>query len=92
MHPTKRSRWPIRDILALAVVALCALIILAALIHPGAGFEPLLSLVAVAILELLLGGGLGEGEAVLCKKQRLHRLVSQRGEHRRQEGIGAVGR
>ena len=40
-HPN-RSRWTARDILALAVVALCALIVLAVLICPGAGFEPLL--------------------------------------------------
>lgn len=46
-HP---SRWPIRDILALAVVALCALIVLAALLRPGSGFEPLLPLVGGAVV------------------------------------------
>jgi hypothetical protein len=50
MQSAKRSRRPIRDILALAVVALCALTILAALIRPGAGFEPLLPLVVGAIV------------------------------------------
>ena len=50
MQSPKRSRWPIRDILALAVVALCALIILAALIRPGAGFEPLLPVVVAAVV------------------------------------------
>jgi hypothetical protein len=50
MHPSKRSRWPIRDILALAVVALCTLIVLAALIRRGAGFEPLLPLVVGAVV------------------------------------------
>lgn len=48
-HPN-RSRRPIRDILALAVVALCALVVLAALIRPGAGFEPLLPLVGGAVV------------------------------------------
>ncbi len=43
-HPNN-SRWSVRDILALAVVALCALVVLAALIRPGGGFEPLLPLV-----------------------------------------------
>ena len=33
-HPT-RSRRPIRDILALAVVALCALVVPGALIRPA---------------------------------------------------------
>jgi multisubunit Na+/H+ antiporter MnhB subunit len=42
MQSPNRSRWPIRDILALAVVALCALLVLAALKRPGAGFEPML--------------------------------------------------
>jgi len=42
MHPTNRSGWPIRAILALAVMSLCALIVLAALLRPGAAFEPLL--------------------------------------------------
>jgi len=50
MQPSNHSRWPIRDILALAVVALCALIVLAALIHPGVGFEPLLPLVVGAVV------------------------------------------
>ena len=45
MQSPKRSHWSVRDILALAVVALSALIILAALIRPGAGFEQLLPLV-----------------------------------------------
>ncbi len=49
MQLPNRSRRPIRDILALAVVALCALIVLAALIHPGVGFEPLLPLVSGAV-------------------------------------------
>jgi hypothetical protein len=44
------KRWPIRDILALAVVALCALVILAALIRPGAGFAPLLPLIGGAVV------------------------------------------
>ena len=35
-HP-RRSRRPIRDILAFVVVALCALVVLAALIRSGAG-------------------------------------------------------
>jgi hypothetical protein len=50
MRTPNRSRRPIRDILALAVVALCALIILAALIRPGAGFEPLLLPVVGAVV------------------------------------------
>jgi hypothetical protein len=50
MHPTERSRWPIRDILALAVVALCALAVLATLIRPGAGVEPLLPLLGGAVV------------------------------------------
>jgi len=40
-HPNS-SQWPIRRILALAVVTLCALLVLAMLIRPGASFEPLL--------------------------------------------------
>jgi hypothetical protein len=44
------KRRPIRDILALAVVALCALAILAALIRPGAGVEPLLPLLGGAVV------------------------------------------
>jgi hypothetical protein len=43
-------RWPIRDILALAVVALCALAILVALLRPGAGVEPLLPLLGGAVV------------------------------------------
>ncbi len=43
-------RWPIRDILALAVVALCALAILATLLRPGAGVEPLLPLLGGAVM------------------------------------------
>ena len=50
MQPPKHSRWNIRDILALAVVALCALIILATLKRPGAGFEPLLVPVVGAVV------------------------------------------
>ena len=50
MQPTKRSRWSVRDILALAVVALCVLVVLAALIHPGAGFEPLLPVIVGAVV------------------------------------------
>jgi hypothetical protein len=50
MQPPIRSRWPIRDILALAVVALSALVVLAALIRPGAGFEPLLLPVVGAVV------------------------------------------
>ncbi len=42
MQSPNHSHWPIRDILALVVIALCGLVILAALIRPGAGFEPLL--------------------------------------------------
>ncbi len=41
--------WTARDIIALAVVALCALIIVAALLRPGAGFEPLLPMVVEAV-------------------------------------------
>jgi len=44
MQPSNRPHWSAQDILALAVIALCALIVLAALIRPGAGFEPLLPL------------------------------------------------
>jgi hypothetical protein len=43
-------RWPTRDILALAVVALCALSILATLLRPGAGVEPLLPLLGGAVV------------------------------------------
>jgi len=50
MQSPNRSRRPIRDILALAVVALCALVVLAALIRPGVGFEPLLPLVVGAVV------------------------------------------
>jgi len=50
MQRPNRSRRPIRDILALAMIALCALVILAALIHPGMGFEPLLPLVVGAVV------------------------------------------
>ena len=48
-HPN-HSRWSIRDILAFAVIGLCALIILAALIRPGTGFEQLLPLVVGAVM------------------------------------------
>ena len=55
MQSPNRSRWSVRDILALAVVTLCALVVLAALIQPGAGFAPLLpllvGLVAVVVKE-----------------------------------------
>jgi hypothetical protein len=44
------KRWPTRDILAFAVVALCALAILAMLIRPGAGVEPLLPLLGGAVV------------------------------------------
>ena len=47
------KRWPIRDILALAVVALCVLVVLAALIRPGMGFEPLLPLLAGAVVMVI---------------------------------------
>ena len=50
MQSPNRSRRPIHDILALAVVALCALIVLAALIRPGGGFEPLLPVVVGAVV------------------------------------------
>jgi hypothetical protein len=50
MQPPSRSRWSVRDILALAVVALCALVVLAALIRPGTGFEPLLPVVVGAVV------------------------------------------
>ena len=50
MQSPKRSRRPIRDTLALAVVALCALIVLATLIRPGAGFEALLPLVGGVVV------------------------------------------
>jgi hypothetical protein len=50
MHPTKHSHWSVRDILALAIVALCALFVLAALIRPSAGFDRLLPLVVGAVL------------------------------------------
>jgi hypothetical protein len=59
MQPPNRSRCTVRDILALAVVVLCALVVLAALLHPAAGFEPLLSLlvglVAVVVKEYFGG-------------------------------------
>jgi len=50
MRTPTRTRRPIRDILALAVVALCALVVLAALLRPGVGFEPLLPLVVGAVV------------------------------------------
>jgi hypothetical protein len=43
-------RWPIRDILALAVVALCALATLVALFSPGADVEALLPLLGGAVV------------------------------------------
>jgi len=48
-EPASRS-MATRDILALAVVALCALITLAALLRPGEGFEPLLPVILGAIV------------------------------------------
>lgn len=50
MQQPNRTRWTARDILALAVVALCALIIVAALLRPGTGFEPLLPVVVGAVV------------------------------------------
>jgi hypothetical protein len=50
MRPSSRSRWSVRDMLALAVVALCAFVVLAALLRPGAGFEPLLLPIVRAVL------------------------------------------
>ena len=50
MRHSNRARWPIRDILAFAVIALCMLVVLAALIRPGVGFEPLLPLVVGAVM------------------------------------------
>ena len=44
------QRCSIRDILALAVIALCALAILAMLIRPGAGVEALLPLLGGAVV------------------------------------------
>jgi hypothetical protein len=44
------KRWPIRDILALAVIGLCALAILAALIRPGSSVEALLPLLGGAVV------------------------------------------
>jgi hypothetical protein len=60
MQPPIHSRWSVRDILALAVVALCALVVLAAVLRPGAGFEPLLPLVVglvAVIVKEYFGGG-----------------------------------
>jgi hypothetical protein len=53
MHSSNHSRWTVRDILALAVVALYALIVIAALLRPGAGFAPLLPLVGGAVVMVL---------------------------------------
>jgi hypothetical protein len=50
MQSPNRSHRPIRDTLALAVVALCALVVMAALIRPGGGFEPLLPVVVGAVV------------------------------------------
>jgi len=50
MQSPKRLRRPVRDILALAVVALCTLVVLAALLRPGAGFEPLLPMMVGAVV------------------------------------------
>jgi hypothetical protein len=59
MQSPIRSRWSVRDILALAVIALCALVVLAAVFRPGVGFEPLLplvvGLVAVVVKEYFGG-------------------------------------
>ena len=48
-HPN-RFRWTTRDILAIAVVALCALIVLATLIRPGMGFEQQLPVFVGAVV------------------------------------------
>jgi hypothetical protein len=48
MQYPNRPRRPIHDILALAVVALCALVILAALLRPS-DFESLLPVVGGAV-------------------------------------------
>jgi hypothetical protein len=53
MRPSSRWCWSIRDMLVLAVVALCAFIVLAALLRPGAGFEPLLLPVTGAVLVIV---------------------------------------
>jgi hypothetical protein len=47
------KRWSTRDILALAVVALCALATLAALLRPGAGVEALLPLLGGAVVAVV---------------------------------------
>lgn len=52
MRPPSHSR-SIRAMLALAVVALCAFVVLAALLRPGAGFEPLLLPVAGAVVMIV---------------------------------------
>jgi uncharacterized membrane protein len=54
MRHSNRSRWPIRDILALAIIALCILVVLAALIRPGTSFDRLLALVW-GLLTLVIG-------------------------------------
>ena len=55
MHIPNHPDWTARDILALAVVALCVLVVLAALIQPQSGFASLLpllvGLVAVVVKE-----------------------------------------
>jgi len=53
MQRPNRSRRPIRDILALAVIALCALVVLAALLHPGVGFEALLPVIGGVIVVVM---------------------------------------
>ena len=50
MQSPKNSYRPMHDILALAVVVLCALIVLTALIRPDAGFDSLLSMIVGAIV------------------------------------------
>jgi hypothetical protein len=49
MQSPNGSRRTARDILALAVVALCALLVVVALLRPGAGFEALLPLILGAV-------------------------------------------
>lgn len=53
MSTPNRTRWTVRDILALAVVALCALTIVAALLRPGAGFEPLLPVLVGVVVAVV---------------------------------------
>lgn len=53
MHYPHRARWSVRDILALTVVALCALIVLAALLCPDADFERLLPMAIGALVVIV---------------------------------------